>query len=616
MSTASSDTTPAELPTAVPDSERQPPDILVADVAVANHRSFRNFGIPDPPQWLSWAPERRDDTGWPELLREAGLSVPPDPIVVQASISVVSPESLEGFFAEFLRQIRSLPQLVAAESPPSQFVLINLIPLNLCITLMDRIVSAMKQCHRGVPFGPTSHLVLLLRNVDLLLKSHVFKEALSRKELHLPFSAIDIRGYGATFDPNGAVVEFEVGRSSFSRILPVAREKVYRSLVFDTNSFLGHFILSDSHARTHYDLSEFVGRDDVTEYLVTLLSPFLRGKTSALFVATGIEEDALRKTGEYVLGLFAGRLSIRFHYTPDPGQQQEVIETWSERYDVAIALGDIVNSGTTLARLLRALKEHNPQTRPIHAFTVVRMQNSPDSLEGIHLETGAVILRDYYAPDVKKCPLCLLNQPAVQVASARDFRVVSGSQLTPLDFWELVADSKALRVGKSDSQDRRFAFRVDTTPVIKRYHRWLANVIGAKYRAAWPKTLPHLLCTVAREPGVDFANVASRALSGRPIVAIPRDVLRTVTPTSRPLPELAAELSKVGERVLIVDDGINYGGTIAALIMAVRASGGTPMGVLVLDSRLDERATNRLRLQMSNSPVVALYNWPSPTSQL
>ncbi len=56
--------------------------------------------------------------------------------------------------------------------------------------------------------------------------------------------------------------------------------------------------LPHSHARTHYDLSEFVARDNVREYVLSILTDLVGSPQSAFVLGTGTEHEAVRRLGD------------------------------------------------------------------------------------------------------------------------------------------------------------------------------------------------------------------------------------------------------------------------------------------------------------------------------
>jgi len=193
-------------------------------------------------------------------------------------------------------------------------------------------------------------------------------------------------------------------------------------------------------------------------------------------------------------------------------------------------------------------------------------------------------------------------------------------QLTPFDFWELVAETKALDKDVPDPQGRELHYRIDTSKIFNQYAHWLGNVIRHKCNITWPNVKPDTICTVKEQSGkegggVKFAKLVSQSLNVKKITSIERDDLNRVTPGGG-LPTGAYNPFEGKDNVLIVDDGINYGITMKKLIAYCKTAGATILGVLVFDNRLDEQAITKIRYQMGRAELVSLYEWPATSGSL
>jgi hypothetical protein len=62
---------------------------------------------------------------------------------------------------------------------------------------------------------------------------------------------------------------------------------------------------------------------------------------------------------------------------------------------------------------------------------------------------------------------------------------------------------------------------------------------------------------------------------------------------------------------LIVDDGVNFGGTARKLHKFVEKNLESVLGMLVLDSRLKYTQLEKLQIESPRHPFLALYTWPS-----
>jgi adenine/guanine phosphoribosyltransferase-like PRPP-binding protein len=262
--------------------------------------------------------------------------------------------------------------------------------------------------------------------------------------------------------------------------------------------------------------------------------------------------------------------------------------------------------------VVREINPFLPEGLPIKLFAIARMRNSPaTTTTGLKINAVVPIKRDHYSKN--DCPLCELGQPLKEVQTVDDFYYIDKAQLTPFDFWELVKDCNALERLQLDPQERKFLYRINTKRIIARYRNWLKSVIRQKYESVWPNTRPTAICTVEEKRGIEFSGLVAESLDvGMDnVISIQRDILRRITPSSVLL-NGENPFSEKSQRILIVDDGINYGFTIENLINYCRAGGFNPAGALVLDSRLTEEQQERLQALMGGQRILALYNWPSP----
>ncbi|MBU0579532.1 phosphoribosyltransferase [Patescibacteria group bacterium] len=585
--------------------------VIIVDVAVEDYKKLSEFGFVHISDH-SWAKESRNNNGFLLLLKKCDVNVQGQERIHEVVISVTRPvDNLESYFEYFATELqRDASKILAKTSEPPIFIL-NLMPFYLSITRMDRILKALFLGKLNIRDGL---ILLMVRNLDWVLKSSVFQDICTQQKLPLSFFVVDLRCYAKRFHKN-QFSDFEIPQGTFQYLLDINKTRIYNSLVFGTNSHIGHYELANSHVRTHYDLREFIARDNVWEYLHKFFLSLVDEAETVLFIGTGIERDVIIRVGYQLQTLFGQRYVVTFEYLPPLTAAENIDTTLSRQNDAVIVFTDIVNSGNTLQPLVQKLVANNSEHKPIHIFTIAKMRNSPSEIEGIKLNAGLTIKRDYYTKRPDSCKLCQLGQPPVKVKEAEDFRQVLPGQLTPYDFWEIVTDSQALLRKQKDPQGRFFSFRIDTHRVVRRYGHWLRNVIAQRFAETWPNTRPEVICTVEEETGLTFASLVSEAIDVNKIVSIPRRDLRRVTPGGG-LPQNTKNPFDGVSRVLLADDGINFGNTMSNLIMFCRAAGINPMGAIVLDSRLDQRATDGIRVQMSRSPLVALYEWPTRSSHL
>ncbi len=588
--------------------------LIVVDIAPADHSRLREngFGRVDD---RSWFKEKRKDQGFEQLLRDCGLEIQTPAALHQVTVSVDSDTTtISDYFSQFVLRLHArISGLLQPDTPVT--VILNLMPFCLSISRIDKMVIGL--------FGSDSFfhqmrgsLVVMVRNVDWILKSEKLAMLRSGNALQTDLLALDIRGYVTRFAQDKAPSNHSIGRGSFRQILDLDTNEIYRSLVFGTNAYIGHYELRNSHVRTHYDLEEFVKRDNVWEYLYGAFLEVVGETDRLLMIGTGMEVRVLQRITEQLKSALEDRHTVDIECIPSHSLAREISVGWSERYDMAVVITDIVNSGETLKGLVSTLADANSGEKPIRAFAITQMKNSPSVVSGVSLAAGVKIRRDYYPNDPSKCPLCQIHQPLTTVHTADDFCRVEKGQLTPFDFWEIINDSGSLIKNRQDLQGRRFSYRVDTARVVRRYANWLGNTVAHFAAEAWPNCRPDVICTVDEESGVAFADLVAGALGVSRVVSVPRQVLRKVTPSGGLPPDVDSPLCH-SDQVLVVDDGANFGGTLMSLIAYCRAATRMPpMGALVLDSRLDTQGVGKISAQMARRPLIALYQWPAPNSKL
>lgn len=591
---------------------------IVLDIPEDDLHKVRNCGVPYT-QYLSWSPERRTNDGFSELLIESELITSPFSSISNLSVSTeCTPKSLDEYFSEYGKNLQSYFSDNPSAFDSKTILILNLFPYCFSTSLIDKIVTGLFPADKSNLTSPDSKIVILVRNIDWILKSEAFIRALNNEYLQGLFLAIDFRGYGALFQNGKQERSFRTSRDPFHTILSISYENVYKSLIFETNNFIGHFKLPNSHLRTHYDLTEFIIRDNVWEYFLVTILGIIGDAKSILVIGTGIENNAIHRIGDQIKSILGDSLIVEFIYLDDSSLiDQYLPSSWSKDYDLALVVGDIVNSGLTLKSFLSWLVSNNSQNKQIKVFAVAKMANSRDEIEGIPLNVGVTIRREFYENDEEKCQLCQLSQPLIEVKTLKEFSQTDSRQLTPFDFWEIVEDSEALRLDESDPQERKLLYRIDTSELVRRYGNWFRNVISQRFEELWPNIQPDVICTVKEDPSIDFAKLVSNALNVNKIVKIHRDDLRRLVSVGG-LPEgVINPFESDAVKVLIVDDGINYGGTIKSLISFCKAAGiHMPVGVVVLDSRLSSVAVRKIRQMIGNRELLALYSWSSSTTKL
>jgi len=357
-------------------------------------------------------------------------------------------------------------------------------------------------------------------------------------------------------------------------------------------------------------LNEFILRDNVWEYLQNEFNKLILGIDKLLLIGAGIETKVIQKIGEQLKNHLHDLSIIDFIFQFEAKPEYVIPAKWSQKYDMTIVLGDIVNSGNTLKPWLEELIKKNENNKPIKLFSVAAMRNTPEKICDIPLHKGVTIKRDFYLNNEHECLLCKISQPSRKVKTVDDFYYVADEQITPYDFWEIVTDSKALLKNAIDPQGRQWPYRIDTIKIIKRYNHWLSSVIRDKYLKNWHEAAPSKILTVNERAGIAFSELVQETLEIPIILNIDRTNMKKISPNEG-LPSDIEDPFEDKDKILIVDDGINTGNTILQLINFCKVTRGNLIGVLVLDNRLNDIDIQIIRNQMSRNHLVSLYNWPT-----
>lgn len=485
-------------------------------------------------------------------------------------------------------------------------LVLNLMPFSFPKSVADKIIQGLQRALKDNPIKSRDplNIIFMTRNSFSFTESMHYQKVVSLKTFSVKFTIIDYRGYSCV---NVSKTHRILQRSLFRDVIPLSEDDFYRKLIYGTNSLIGHYLLPNSHVRTHYDLKDFLREDDVFEYILNQIAGIIADYSNVIVVYTGLEYVAL-DTLVSQLSRFTDNISryltrsMLLNYTD--------IKT----ADGVLILTDIVNSGCTLTKVVKEIRSLRGLEGGLECYAIAAMLNSPPSIDGLPYKIAARIRREFYHPNVDSCPLCKIKQPEIKVLSLKDFKV-HNRQLTPYDFWEIVGDCNALKRAGPDSSGRILAYRIETEKIIRFYGEWLKNVIKAEYSATYSKRLPTKLLSV-REPGGEaFARLIQVALNLDVSVttSVQRNSLeRLMTPSV-----LVENMNLFqGHSVLIVDDGINEGGTIRMLTNFCKRHGVDPMGVFVFDNRLEDKEQENLRTYMRRVPILELYRWPTRIRKL
>lgn len=571
-----------------------------------------------------------------ELLIRSGLidSAPYD--LSALSIEVTEKiDDLVAYSEKFLsKAVTNFADRIEINKFPSVIIL-NLMPFVLSKTIVDKIILGFRKIFDKHAFLSSAELVFFTREHFWITDSIRFKQNMLSPSFPNKVCIVDLEGIADIF-----VCEIkdgkkfadqqrkEVRRSSFEKVLHFRNEREFRkALVYETNLNIGHFILSNSHVRTHYDLEYFVKRDNVFEYIfkkfATLFSKFKR----ITLIAEGLETWALtmlgnRLTAAWTLESDAEKnISIDFQSLSGAQVSDDTILRWIENSDCILILTDIINTGATVKNVIKKINnvfdnykstiQEDLNLPAIQVFTVVSMEHPPGRpAPDFHfpITYGVHIPRPYYEPDKDKCPLCILKQPSIDVKDIRDFSLTGTSQPTPFDFWEVVKDCKALVSNEAYAGGGMLLYRIETSRIFKQYGKWLEKIVARKYEITFGKVFPQVLVTLTEPAAKQFTSIVQRALKlyRASVISIERANLNAGTPF------IEIDITEIRDKkhsVLIVDDGINKGETMRKLVSHCVDNELNILGALVFDNRLDTVQLNKISSKMKEGKILPVYSW-------
>ena len=521
-------------------------------------------------------------------------------------------------------------------------LVINLIPFLIRAAVASRIISAIRRALENFSRLSGTQLIFLVRNHIEFSRSFELEELI--KSIACPNRVLVIDRDGFCIDRRAIVEDAEIKikiekktipRSFYSDILRLDKNSLRAALVYRTNINIGHFDISTCHVRTHYDLTDFLYRDNVIEYLNDMFLKAVGNSAKITIITTGMELQALNTLANRIISLNNFKPIIQGTKSPQRLVKwighfsSENISDWYhdiKEYirdsDCIAILTDIINTGSTLQKLLDEISIISNDTegitikpdrgRIIDAFAVAKMNNSPS-----HFKAAVEINRPYYKnSSTEKCPLCILGQPIINVSPetwVQDFRQVHPAQLTPLDFWEMVQDCNALKQKEVYIDGSKLTYKIESTTIIARYGNWLTNVLRNKCVKAWGDKPPDVIFVVDEPPSLNFTSLVDRSL--RPhrfqIIAVPRKVIDKLQEPSNSLVRRIQECVRQELSAIIADDGINYGGTSRKLFKFLNNYQVMIIGTIVLDNRLSKDSLEKEEITSDNRQVIALYTWPS-----
>lgn len=607
-----------------------------------------------PDQIASWRQKSRNSRSLIKLIKQVGvIDETPDKqdLIVLSPVNVCEHgcddiKDITDYFTKFvIKSFDNFGLEVSQDDELPDIIAFNFMPFIFRPANANRIIRGICQGLTVWPQLSKSCLVFFVRQHTLFSRSEQLCGLIQSNDGPNKAVIIDLDGYAVIIARNTEDIQAEpitsktnISRMLFEEILHFKDKTSFRNaLIYETNINIGHFDVGTCHVRTHYDLKDFIRRDNVFEHLYNEFYNITDKYNRTSIIAIGLEDEALTIFGNRIEAANKNDPQVktskkkqlrevfwRGHFLPDEIlNQKKSIKKWAKNSDCLFLLTDVVNSGATIFKLKAKLEEIIKDTKKsrdkdnaileteIKLFSVVKMNNAPDDIP-----SAVVINRPYHSSKPALCPLCILGQPIKRIDPNNwktDFRYVAHNQLTPLDFWEIVQDCRAFKRKMPYLAGGKLIHRVDTSKIIQRYKNWLSNIVQFKYLSTWGVNFPDRIITLKGEPGEEYAKLILNALK-KPkidILSIPRDVINEEEQLPNNLENQLIDIKNNKKEILLVDDGINSGGTAKKLIKFANKYEIKIMGFLVLDNRLNEKQSQELELSMNSGKLICLYNWPS-----
>ncbi len=383
---------------------------------------LRKYGISEA-HASSWMAQTRNKDGVVDLFLSAGIISDRTTVsIVDISASLYDFEApLDEFISEFtLRCLKGLDDFLLSNQKsendlPIRNISLNLLPFTISRTLADKISYGL---YTAIREKDTSYkeisITVFTRNTDSFVKSNRFRYLLKSGNFPNEIYIIGYNRRAILFKGGEFVSEVEIPEPNFNKILNFTKKDLYRALVFETNSYIGHFNLQSSHARTHYDLFDFVTRDRISQDLLSRLKSLVYDGQRITVFGIGLENASIDHLGYK----FVASEPDNRKYEPLTGRHMETyeIKRHIENSDLVLILTDIINSGNTIKKFLDKLSNFNEHNIPIKIFSIAAMRSSDTKLPSGHeIYTAITIKRDHYPADENLCLLCKLKQPIIDV---------------------------------------------------------------------------------------------------------------------------------------------------------------------------------------------------------
>ena len=567
-------------------------------------------------QALSWQPSRRNDEGLLKIFSTLNIRI--DKPYEILSITGGSDKKVTDFgeyISIFLYDALSRFQKRVDNRKKVQAIVLNFFPFTLTRAMADRITNCLRDIlNKNSAFKKAYSIILLTRNVNSFKDAYRFQDLVKdrkvKNKIYLFDTEYEDASYNDEKDKDSKINDLDEPKNYTKEISETLEFRepngLYLSLIYDTNTYIGHFDLGNSHVRTHYDLYSFVCRDDVSYRLKDQIIGLIESGNNTI-VGIGLEQSTIDIIGMGLSKDFPK--DIRYFFFIGMSYHEYGLKDILESSDCIIILTDIVNTRCTIEELLNHINRFNEKKIPIKIFALTIMKNTKTWVKtGEQIQYAMKINRDFYPANPDECLLCKLKQPLREVSQLKHFADVNEFQLTPYDFWEIVTDSDAIDKDCLDIQGRRFNYRIKTELVVDKYKNWLRNVIKNKFDKHCPEKIPDKVCTVDEPSSIKFAKLVCKSLSieESEIETFKREDIQILTPSGT----INYDYSRfeTWKKVLIVDDGINSGDTVQDMIELFNYLGTTIMGILVFDCRLSDHKINRFEQKIDGS-FISLYNW-------
>lgn len=417
-------------------------------------------------------------------------------------------------------------------------------------------------------------------------------------------------------DNNGDLRVFGVSKDTLPKRLalfakptaPLTEQEFRKLAAYDcTTRYLGHFILhSKVHVRTHYDIYKLIHNERAYSFIKEKFEDLCKKRGFDLILGFGLCSMAISELIE-ALGSSMG-IPYGFIYEGAMEFIQSAIERGQKR---VMLISDVVNSGKSAKSQIDMVNSLGGEV--VGLFVIISMENSVKTIDGVPVDSCTKFGRTYYEED--KCRLCKLGYPERPVESADQFREVFKYDTQPLDFWELVDDAKAFRVGHQiiGSVPNHYLYYIDTPRIFKKYGDWIATVLTDKIKRGKIniKNIHHLICPNEEGARLLCEKLATKIeMKHENIELIDREDIRKSSPTGieKDLREKYEKL--IGKNILLIDDGVNTLNTYSGFKNLASGLGASLVAYIIFLNRLSHQ--KMLGFEKEDIKFIDFYHWPIP----